>query len=373
MNNIIWNGRRTIMRCIAMLILMISFTTSAYSCRQCSSKYEHLYSSVNSSECIYIGKILKPKDSAYWWIEVELILKDSFIEPSPPDPNSIYAKYYSGPKEKLDTVFVGQLRTKYFGNYTPPKRRFIFSEYIHSYTSYEILNIEYLDEVIYLLDTTVKVNSICEAFYRLEGESKESTNAGLLFIKENSDVAESEISEKVKERLIEMRMNAFTNNDVKLDIGTSRKLLNILTEDIDTFAKNFILSELQMIKAFKPEQHEINLLDIPFMGETYLGEFLSATYAKTKKDSLFQIAIKEEMQKSIKQSQTASSIYFVYALAKNIENLDFLLNLNPKQTEYALLGLNYALEEDPYFTTYIWNDEYLKDLRTKLEKRIEEQ
>lgn len=359
------------MKVAVIILILFSSSVVSYSCRLCGSKYQHLYSSVNSSEYIYVGKILEPKDSVYWFIEVKQVLKDTFIAPAPPKTRFGHSNYYKEPTKHNDTIFAGQLRTRYFGDYIPPRKHFIFSEHIHSFMSYEILSLEYLEEVMYLLDTTAGVHSVCEAISRLAGESEESIKAGYRYINENYIAEETDIIENIKQHLVEMRMNAFTGNDVKQDIGTSRRLLNVLAQNSDTSTKNFILSEVQRIEKFNPVLNEINLLDIPFMGETYLGEYLVATYASAKKDSLFQTALREEMKYAIKHSQTASSIYFVYALAKSIENMDFLLNLSPEQTEYALLGINYALEEDPDFTTYIWNEEYLKDLRGKLKTRIE--
>jgi len=206
------------------ITLAVLYSTPARACPSCNI-HNYLAISIRSSTNIYHGKVVSQIDDRTAEVEVLKVLR---------------GEHKVGSKVK----------TKMYGSKKYIGKKFIFSDPTSWPPTFEVLQLEFEDEVLFLIQEKKAVSDVQEAVKRIQGVSVLTQKIGMEYITDHYDEAVAPLIAEMDTLIPKV----FATNDVFFGKHRLDKLAKALLVRNSESAKKFVFARIDELAKQKQEQ-----------------------------------------------------------------------------------------------------------------------
>jgi hypothetical protein len=205
-------------RAVAVAVLLL-FMPAVLACPACNI-FNYLATSIRSSSKIFVGKVLKEVDENHAEVEVTKVLRGDYAIGA-----IVNLEVYRA-KEEIGKTYIFSNPTSW-----PPR--------------FEVLTLDFEDEIKFLMQEKPEIASVAEAIKRVQGISVETHKLGMTYLLEHHEAAIAPLLAELKS------LTPDVLNDKPVFFGTYRlgKLLEALLANPSDAAKDYCIAELNAMAA----------------------------------------------------------------------------------------------------------------------------
>ncbi len=338
---------------LSLLLTVMVFTVlggnRAVACPACNI-HNYLAGSVQSSTNIFHGKVVRQVDDRTAEVEVLKVLR---------------GKYKVG----------STVKSEMYGSKGHIGKKFIFSNPTSRPPSFEVLQLQFEDEVLFLIQKKPKVSNVKEAIKRLQGVSVMTQSIGMEYLTNHYDKAITPLIAEINT----LMPKVFSTHDVFFGEHRLGKLMEALVYRESNHAKEYALSWIDGLPKLKEEK--IGWTSIPHNASSR-GVFLRDMLRHSRKHKEFSNTLRKRLLTHLPNLSSRTLADAVYALVLSesaaANDIQTILKKN-KSSDMLALGLylagNYRARWWAYDGAYAFWDKALviakqKELRAAISERI---